>query len=102
VWLAAGVMIPEASTALGKDLAMQAPHIVQLGRPDGSSRWDVQMGLELLSHSRRQHRAAILPALAMAHRDLRALNIKVLHPGLIQSLSPGRVPAGAAPSPEVP
>jgi len=39
----------------------------------------LQMGFELLSHSRRQHRAPILPALAMARRDLRALNIMVMH-----------------------
>jgi hypothetical protein len=38
------------------------------------------MGLELLSHSRRQHYAPIFPALAMAHRDMQALNIKVMHP----------------------
>jgi hypothetical protein len=67
VWLVAGVMIPEASTALGKVLAMQASHIFQ-------------MGFELLFYSGRQHRAPILPAFAMAHRDLRALNIKVMHP----------------------
>jgi hypothetical protein len=39
----------------------------------------LQMGFEFLSHSARQHRAPILPALAMAHRDLRALNIKIMH-----------------------
>jgi hypothetical protein len=59
-------MIPEANTALGKALAMQTAHLLQ-------------MSFELLSHSRSQHRAAILPALAMAHRDLRALNIKIKH-----------------------
>jgi hypothetical protein len=40
----------------------------------------LQMGFEFLSRSARQHRAPILPALAMAHRDLRALNIKIVHP----------------------
>jgi len=53
--------------ALGKVLAMQTTHLLQ-------------MGFEFLSHSARQHRAPILPALAMAHRDLRALKIKILHP----------------------
>jgi hypothetical protein len=52
--------------ALGKVLAMRATHLLQ-------------MGFELLSHSRRQHRAPILSALAMARRDLRALNIMVMH-----------------------
>jgi hypothetical protein len=40
----------------------------------------LQMELELLSHSRRQHRAPILPAFAMAHSDLRTLKIKVMDP----------------------
>jgi hypothetical protein len=38
------------------------------------------MVLELLSHSRRQHRAPILPALAMANSDLRTLKIKIMDP----------------------
>ena len=52
--------------ALGKVLAMQTTHLLQ-------------MGLDFLSHLGRQHRAPILPALAMAHRDLRALKIKIVH-----------------------
>jgi hypothetical protein len=38
------------------------------------------MELELLSHSRRQHRAPILTTLAMAHSDLHTLKIKIMYP----------------------
>ena len=75
MWLVAGVMIPEASTALGKVMAMQAPHIVQMGRPDG-----IGVALPLAKAtlcadpSRPCHGA----------RDLRALNIK---PSLVQNTS---------------
>ena len=53
--------------SLGKVLAMQTTHLLQ-------------MGFEFLSHSGRQHRAPILTALAMAHRDLHTLKIKVMDP----------------------
>ncbi len=62
-----GVGKAHPSIALGKVLAMQTSHLLQ-------------MKLELLCHSRRQHRAPILTALAMAHRDLQALKIKIMHP----------------------
>jgi hypothetical protein len=52
--------------ALGKVLAMQTSHLHQ-------------MDFELLCHSRRQHRAPIHSALAMAHSDLRTLKLKVMY-----------------------
>lgn len=64
---AQGVGKAHPPIALGKVLAMQTTYLLQ-------------MGFEFLSRSARQHRAPILPALAMAHRDLRALNIKIVHP----------------------
>jgi hypothetical protein len=53
--------------AFGKVLAMQAPH-------------RLQMGFQPLGQARRQHRASILAALAIAHRDLQTLQIKIMHP----------------------
>jgi hypothetical protein len=53
--------------ALGKVLAMQTSHLLQ-------------MELQLFCHSRRQHRAPILTTLAMAHSDLHTLKIKVMDP----------------------
>jgi len=62
-----GVGEAHPSIALGKVLAMQATHLLQ-------------MGFEFLSHSGRQHRAPILTVLAIAHRDLKMLKIKIMDP----------------------
>ena len=62
-----GVRKQHPPIARSKVLAMQTLHLLQ-------------MELQLFCHSRRQHRAPILPALAMANSDLRTLKIKVMYP----------------------
>ena len=79
-----GILPPEcmrkqhSPIALGKVLAMQTSHLLQ-------------MVLELLSHSRRQHRAPIRTTLAMAHSDLHTMKIReaLTEPGFGSTRSHG-------------